>query len=330
MMKELKSIYLIVILLFIHMSCNSGNPGCTDPQALNYNPAATEDDNSCVYEIANLSPQWSIELSTPISESSGLLFWDGGLWTMNDDTDPRLYKLDTVTGEASDYIYLWRVVNRNWEEIAQDEDYIYLGDFGNNSGSRKDLHILRIDKLSLESGRPPSIDSISFSYSDQLSFSNPGLNQTDYDCEAFVVSSDSIYLFTKQWLSAGTAMYSLPKLPGTYVAQKREVFDTQGQVTGATYLEQEKLLVLLGAVSGLGQPFLYLLYDYQGQEFFSGVQKRVNLAIPFHQTEGIATKDGIHYYVSNERFEMESYINIPQKLHKFYLGEFLGDYLKGN
>lgn len=322
MMKKMKSIFLIGLLLFIHISCNSGDPGCTDPQALNYNPSATEEDGSCVYEIPNISPEWSIELSEEVRETSGLIFWKGDLWTMNDDTDPRLYKLDTLTGESPDYIWLWGVVNRNWEEIAQDEDYIYVGDFGNNSGNREDLHILRIDKLSLESGRP-SIDSISFTYSDQLSFTSPGLNQTEFDCEAFVVSSDSIYLFTKQWRSGFTSQYVLPKLPGSYVAQKRAEFDTQGQVTGATYLQQERLLVLCG-YSAFVQPFIYLFYDFQGDDFFSGIQKRLNLALPMHQVESIVSVDGRQYYLSNEHVETQPFVNIPQKLHKFDLGDFLG------
>lgn len=325
-MRTSKSIYLIVSLLTIHLSCNSGHPGCTDPQAMNYEASATESDNSCVYEIEQISPLWSIELSEVVFETSGLIFWDGGLWTMNDDTDPRLYRLDTVTGQTSDYIYLWRVVNRDWEELAQDDDYIYLGDIGNNRGSREDLHILRIEKQSLGSGGPAVIDSISFRYSDQLSYVSPGLNQTEFDCEAFVLTSDSIYLFTKQWLSAQTSCYVMPKEPGSYVARKKGEFDTGGLVTGASFLEEEKLLVLCG-YEGLGQPFLYLFYDYEDQEFFTGTKKRVNLAIPFHQTEAIATSDGIHYYVSNEEFEFQSYVNIPQKLHKFDLGEQLGDYL---
>jgi hypothetical protein len=41
---------------------------------------------------------------------------------------------------------------------------IYLGDFWNNSaGNRKDLHILRIEKSTVETN--PNIDTIAFSYS---------------------------------------------------------------------------------------------------------------------------------------------------------------------
>jgi len=83
----------------------------------------------------------------------------------------------------------------------QDKDYLYVGDFGNNlNGNRTDLKILRIRKNSVLVN-PLKIDTINFSYSNQTNFTPTGTNNTDFDCEAFIVASDSIYLFTKQWIS---------------------------------------------------------------------------------------------------------------------------------
>ena len=64
-----------------------------------------------------------------------------------------------------------KVENSDWEEISQDDGYIYLGDFGNNTGDRTDLHILRVEKSSLKSGKP-SIDTIWYTYSDQYDIGN--------------------------------------------------------------------------------------------------------------------------------------------------------------
>lgn len=324
MKNHLKAKYLLVLFWCLHAACNTAQPGCTDPLALNSDASATVDDSSCEHQIATVSPVWSIELDEQISETSGLILWDGFLWTHNDDTDTRLYFLDTASAEITGNLLLPDVVNQDWEEIAQDEDYIYAGDFGNNMGNRKNLHILRIEKLSLKAGNP-SIDTIWFTFSDQQEFTSTGFNQTEFDCEAFIVSTDSIYLFTKQWISANTTQYVLPKLPGNHVAQKRVSFNVQGQVTGATYLEQERLLVLCG-YTGLVQPFLFLFYDFRGDDFFSGTQKRLNVALPFHQMEAIVTSNGIHYFLTNEKIE-QSYVNIPQKLHKIDLSEFLAEYL---
>jgi len=325
MMKYKKTYYILLILLALQASCNSSQTGCTDPKAVNFDSTATDDDQSCEYDTTYINPLWSIEISEQISETSGLIVWDGLVWTFNDNTDTRLYGLDTVSGEIVDDYLLEGVENRDWEEIAQDEDFIYVGDIGNNSGNRRDLHILRIDKNSLRSGEP-SIDTIWFSYSNQQNFNPPDANQTEFDCEAFVVSSDSIYLFTKQWLSGFTTLYALPKLPGTYLAQKRSTFNTMGQVTGASYLEQEGVLILCG-YSGLIQPFLFLFYDYQDYDYFSGVKQRVNIIIPFHQLEGVATDNGTGCYISNESSALNQLGGIPQKLHYVDLSEFLGEYL---
>ncbi len=327
-MKNRKSIYLLLMLLAVQASCNSSQTGCTDPKAINFDSSATVNDMSCEYDTTYINPRWSLEISDQISETSGLIIWDGLLWTFNDNTDTRLYGLDTLSGEIVNEYLLEGVENKDWEEIAQDEDFIYVGDIGNNSGKRRDLHILRIDKASLRSGEA-SIDTIWFSYSDQKNFNPPDANQTEFDCEAFVVSSDSIYLFTKQWLSGNTTLYAMPKQPGSYVAQKRSTFDTRGQVTGASYLEQEGVLILSG-YSGLIQPFLFLFYDYQGYNFFSGVRQRVNVIIPFHQLEGVATDNGIRCYISNESSALNQIGSIPQKLHYIDLSEFLEEYMKGS
>lgn len=319
---------ILFFLFCLLVSCNSSQPGCTDPLANNFNSSDTEEDHSCIYDTVYVSPEWTMELSEQIRETSGLIFWDEVLWTINDNTDTRLYLLNTATAEIISNYLLPGVVNQDWEDIAQDEGFIYVGDFGNNSGNRSDLHILRIEKLSLQSG-DPSIDTIWFTFSDQQNLVPSGFNQTEFDCEAFVVSSDSIYLFTKQWLSGFTTQYALLKLPGSYTAQKRNNFDTKGQITGASFLEQERVLVLCG-YTGLMQPFLYLFYDYPGYAFFSGNQKRVNISLPFHQIEGVATSNGLEYYVSNESSGTSQIVKIPQKLHVIDLSEYLKEYLNGN
>ena len=232
-----------------------------------------------------------------------------------------------MNGNIIQSIPLSGVTNTDWEEISQDHDFVYVGDFGNNqSGNRTDLKILRIDKNSILAGSPV-VETINFSYSNQTNFSSTGSSNTDFDCEAFIVSVDSIFLFTKQWISQKTSVYSLPKTPGTHIANLKSAFDVQGLITGATYLETKKLIVLSGYTKEL-QPFVELLYDFDGYSFFSGNKRKIQLSLPFHQVEGIATTNGLKYYISNEQFEQPPFINTPQKLHILDLSNFLGDYLK--
>jgi hypothetical protein len=171
----------------------------------------------------------------------------------------------------------------------------------------------------------PVIDTINFSYADQTNFNPTGPNNTDFDCEAFVVSNDSIYLFTKQWVTNRSNLYSIPKDPGTYIATLLANLDVQGMITGATYLESKRLISMCG-YTGTLQPFIYLLYDFNGTNFFNANKRKLTISLPFHQVEGISTTNGLKYYVSNEAF-IQSPFNIPQKLLVFNLNTYLSGYL---
>jgi len=327
---EKLSVIFVLVFQMVLVACQAQTPGCTDPLANNYDPSATQNDGSCTYDPVTVSPLTTSPLISALAETSGLIVWEDYVWTHNDDSDTVLYGLDTITAEVMDEYPLAGVKNIDWEDISQDEKYIYVGDFGNNgSGNRTDLHILRVDKNSLNSENA-EIDTIWFSYSDQTDLSPQEPNATDFDCEALIAGSDSIYLFTKQWLSAQTSIYSLPKDPGTYVAKYKATQDVQGLVTGATYLESKKLVVLSGYSNLFINPFFYLFYDYKSEDFLSGNKRKINTSLTsFHQVEGIATADGLKYYVSNENFERPPIVNNPQRLHTFDLSALLKGYLSG-
>ena len=93
-----------------------------------------------------LFSQESIEvlgvLSNEISETSGLIFHNGKLITHNDSGNtPQLFEIDTVSYQITRTVTLSNVANIDWEDIAQDSEYIYIGDFGNNLGTRTDLSL---------------------------------------------------------------------------------------------------------------------------------------------------------------------------------------------
>jgi len=117
----------------------------------------------------------------------------------------------------------------------------------------------------------------------------------------------------------------LPKLPGTHIAQLSGLLDIQGLVTGATYLKDKRLLVLSG-YSATVQPFIYLLYDFTGADFFGANKRKISLNLGFHQIEGICSEDGVNYFLTNERLSY-SFINIEPKLHRVDLSAYLDEYL---
>ena len=314
-----------LLFLLISITAQSQVLGCTDSISKNFDSKAIINDGSCFYENVKLKPEYSFHLSDSLRETSGLISFKNLLWTHNDDHDTTIYSLDSL-GKIKKKIVLPEVINHDWEEIAQDSTHIYIGDFGNNySGNRTDLKILKIEKKSFLDENP-KIETISFSYSDQTDFSPSKPNKTNFDCEAFIVSKDSIYLFTKQWKSSKTAIYVLLNKSGTQFAMLKSTLDIKGLVTGATYLEGKKLIALCGYTKA-GKPFLYLLYDFKNQDFLSGNKRRIDLKLPFHQVEGIATKDGLHYFITNESLVRKPILNNPQQIHYLDLSSLLGLYL---
>jgi len=320
-------VFVISLSLLSTGISEAQTPGCTDPFAINYNSAANRNDGSCIYSLTSVSSEFTNDLAGNLSETSGLISWKNQLWTINDNEDVNLYALDTANGMITKTYPLSGAVNTDWEEIAQDSDYIYIGDFGNNqSGNRSDLKILRIGKNSVLENSPV-IEEINFSYPDQNNFEPAGSNNTDFDCEACLINADRIFLFTKQWINNKTSVYSLPKIPGTYSAKWESTFDVQGLITGATWIQSKRLVVLCG-YNGMLEPFIYLLYDFTGNEFFSGNKRKISISLPYHQVEGVATTNGLKYFISNEKFTLDPILNVPPQVHVLDLTNFLEDYFK--
>ena len=322
-----KNLFLVFLVCFVS-NLSAQTSGCTDSYANNFNPNATINDGSCTYNATRISSIKSWRLPEILNGNSGLIFWNNKIWTHNDDTDINIYSLDT--NNINNYLSypLISCVNNDWEEISHDSNYIYIGDFGNNvNGNRTNLNILRIDKVSLLQNSP-IVDTINFSYSLQADFSPTGINNSNYDCEAFVVSNDSIYLFTKEWVSLKSTIYALPKTPGSYYADFISSYNVEGLITGASYLEEKKIIVLSG-YSQLLQPFVVLLYDFHNHDFFSGNKRKISLNLPFTQIEGITTEDGLNFFISNERFT-HPFVTTPAKINKINLSNYLEDYLTSN
>ena len=297
--------------------------GCTDKLASNYNPKATINDCKCWYASAKVKPTFTTKLSDTLIRTSGLIPFENLLWTHNDHFDSTLYGLD-LKGKIKKKINLPKLKTDDWEEISQDSTYIYIGDFGNNNlGNRNDLRILRIQKKSFYTTNP-EIDTIAFSYPTQTDFSVKKANTTDFDCEAFLVLENDIYLFSKQWTEEKTSVYTLPKTPGSYVAKFKSTIDVDGLITGVTLLPSKKGAVLCGYSKFL-QPFVVLVYDYQGDEICTGNKRKIKISLPFHQIEAITTEDGKLFYLTNEATVKKPFVNTPQQFHIIDLSKYLID-----
>jgi len=313
-------LYLCFILCFLATFSLRGQDGCTDPQAINFDPMAVENDGSCTYGSTQYQMEQRAVLPDILEEASGAAYLDGELWVFNDGGNPNeIYRIDTLTGEILQTVLVGALENEDWEDMAQNDTHLFVGDFGNNRGDRMDLRIGQIDRSDL-GNLIVSAQIINFSYSDQTDFTER-LNNNDYDCEAFFFYRDSLHLFTKNWVDEKTRHYTLPATPGTHVAQLREIFDTEGLITGAAIDEETGTISLLGYTPS-GVNFMWLLFDYPSHHFFSGNIRKINFGtgLTNSQTEGIIFIENGDGFVVSENFNF-----LPPRLLHFSTQQWIGD-----
>ena len=248
------------------------------------------------------APELKSLLPEEVRETSGLFFYNGCLWTHNDSGGkPILYGLDTTTFEVVQQIALVNAKNKDWEDVCTDGENVYVGDFGNNKGKRKNLRIYTfpLKDIPKEGNVSITVDSIRFSFGDQTEFKHEK-QQHDYDCEAMFATDDYLYLFSKGWATGTTRLYRLSKTPGTQVAEVVNGFDSQGLITGADYDRESRILVVVGYVNKIWLPFLYLIYDFDDMGT-NLPNRRFELHNYLgHQTEGICFYDKGKCFLSAE------------------------------
>ena len=248
-----------------------------------------------------LDPDLLTELPSELNETSGLLVLQDHVWTILDSGNPTaVFEVDPSDGSVIRTVELLGAGNVDYEDITADADWVYIGDFGNNAGARTNLKIYRIPRAALEDDgiTQVEVDSIRFSYADQFDFT-PAYDANNFDCEAFVVMDDSLFLFTKRWLDERTRLYALPAVPGDHVAQVRGTFDSDGLVTSASWDGTDRV-ALLGHEGNPGQPFIWLFNSVDEHAFFAGGGIRRDVDLLSHQTEGIAWYTPDEWIISNE------------------------------
>ena len=183
-------------------------------------------------------------LPQQIFETSGLIYYDGKLITHNDSGNlAQLYELDTVSLEIPRTVTIENATNVDWEDIAQDDTYIYVGDIGNNNGDRQNLAVLKIAKQDYDTSDTVAAERIDFFYEDQENFTTSP--NSDWDAEALFVLGEDLVILTKQWQAQGTVAYRIPKFPGAFLAERLGSYPVNGLVTGATFDPQSNALYLV-------------------------------------------------------------------------------------
>lgn len=185
-------------------------------------------------------------LDSNLIENSGIIYWDHLIWTFNDSGGkPEIYGFKPKTGEIVKTIRVSNAGNVDWEDIAQDEQFIYIAEFGNNVGNRKDLQVLKIEKsqISKEIFQQVNVQKINFNYANQKSFLHPYKGH-GFDAEALAAINGNLYLFTKDWKDNITTVYRIPNQPGNHTVSPKESFNVKGLITGADVSSKGKLALI--------------------------------------------------------------------------------------
>lgn len=240
-------------------------------------------------------------LPSVVNETSGLIRLDNKLIThLDSDGANALFELDTLTGDILRTVYVSNASNIDWEDITLDDSFIYIADFGNNNGARTNLRVYKIaiNDYLLTSNDSVIADTISFSYNNQTDFT-VGSNNTDFDAEGIISYQDSLYIFSKNWLSNTCDVYALSKIPGHYSISKVDSFDSQGLITGASFDPQEDKLFLCGYSPPI--PFVIRIDNFNGFPISNPIHQIVQVPVGSSvQIEAITSKDSENLWISSE------------------------------
>lgn len=293
-----------LIALFLFFSCSHTNK------------QSNKEEETTPVPVEAAGKEYIPALSPELIEISGLMYWKNLYWGFNDSGgSPVLFGFDE-NGEIQQKIVLTNAENRDWESVTQDSLYIYLGDFGNNWGNRKNLCVYKIRKQDVTNDELVQLEAgkINFNYARQNEFVF-NINSTPFDCEAMVEFNGNLYLFSKNWQDKTTERYKLPKSEGVYQSEAQDSFNVNLLVTGADISPDKSKLALIGYFNY--QTYLWVFSEFKGDDFFGRQSLYLHLKnLDGSQTEGVCFKNNDMILISCE--ETNSF---PQQVFQLDLNE---------
>ena len=240
-----------------------------------------------------------IVLPKIINETSGLEFYNNNFITHNDSGgEPSLYVFNE-DGEIIETIELnknpdFEIENNDWEDITNDNEYLFVADTGNNFGNRDNLNIIRVSK-----GTDFMVDGIiKISYSDQESFFPRPKHK--YDAEAIIVIEDKIALFSKDRESLNTDLYLVDKNQnGSQILTSEVSYDVDTLITGGDFDEDRNLLALVSYNSN-GNQYLLLFENFELNNLENNTYKKFKIPLEQAQIEAVKIIDEKTFWVTSE------------------------------
>jgi hypothetical protein len=260
-----------------------------------------------------ITPRLVCALPDVLRESSGLIVQSpNSFWTINDSGgEAALYQFDS-TGRIRHVVKLLGATNNDWEELTTDAiGNFYVGDIGNNPETRRDLAFYKVLKTDLavlnDSVSSVKAVKIPFRYAAQTAFP-PIKPQFHFDAEAFIVRSDSLFIFTKDFdskpYSGQTHIYGLKNSNADFeqsaahlgMVATNKSWKYRGAITAAAVSPDQSKVVLMSYQR------LWIFTDFGSKPFWQGRRKELRFGLRnFAQREGVAFSDNCTIYITSEK-----------------------------
>ena len=240
----------------------------------------------------------SIVLPKVINETSGLEILNEVFITHNDSGGEPILYFFNLNGEIINSVKLdeesiWQIYNIDWEDVAADEDYIFIADTGNNFGNRDNLNIIKVNTNDF------SIDGkIDVAYKDQETFIPRPKHK--YDAEALFLIEDKIAMLSKDRSNLFTDLYLIDKESSSrQVLESKVTYDVNSLITGGDYNEELRLLALV-SYNSKGSQYLILFENFSLENLAEKKFRKIKIPIEKAQIEGIKIIDNTTFWITSE------------------------------
>lgn len=257
---------------------------------------------SCNTNYGQLTPV--ARLPKTLTENSGIevISRDSTIWVVNDSGNKdHIYQVG-FDGKIRRDINIKHAKNIDWEELTKDNDNnLYIGDFGNNKNKRKDLTIYKIKNPETVKGKETDAEKITFNYPEQKDFP-PKKKHKYYDAEAFFYLDGYFYLFTKNHtkpFDGISFLYKIPAKKGHHKAERIGEYNLCAdkdncKFTAAAISPDKKTVALLG------HNRVWLFSGSENENFFNAPIKETIELQHSSQKEGLCFLGNDTLLISDE------------------------------
>lgn len=267
-------------------------------------------------KVKTLKAVKTVKLNAVLNEVSGLASSKDLYWGINDSGgEATLYGFDQGTYRLKKRIAIKKAFNLDWEELAEDDHYIYIADTGNNIAMRQSVDIYKVSKNDLNAAvnkESVSSSALQIVYRDKQNYLPQ--RRHNFDSEALTVVGDQLWLFSKNRKDFQTKLYRVSKHESKQTLSPVASFPVGGLITAADYNPKSQQLLLLGysKKSAFGHSFIWLVdVKDQNLDWQSAVRYIVE---PYAQWESIVWKGDNQFVLAAENSRLTSQMAAVFKL----------------